>query len=407
MGTQPVLRLMDFDGNIAASTSATIVASVSIGGGYIEAGTSSQAVNGIVSFSGLTLVATPSVSQQLTFTATTASGSFAITTSTNLVVSHTTASYLVPQSPYLQGGRQGAVLPTQPKLFLYDRFGNKAIYDSATVVTATIGSGIGGAVSGSNTATAVNGEVQFSGLAATGSPGVNYTLNFAASGGFSLADTTSFTVFKTAEINLSYSPVVYSASKTVSAAILYTDSTEHSISFSVTTPIICSVNSSSGVVTVLGAGNCVVRASVADGTYYKSNTKDVTLVIAKSPQAALTITNNDYVDFGQALPLTAIGGSGTATTRFFATGDDCRIIGSTVFFQGNATEDLTSTCHCSPTQCQSPCCEFPRNRWQLVIHVPPQLVTSSYSPLVVRAPDLLATPSPISVPQIVLWWAAY
>jgi hypothetical protein len=343
MGTQPVLRLMDFDGNIAASTSATIVASVSIGGGYIEAGTSSQAVNGIVSFSGLTLVATPSVSQQLTFTATTASGSFAITTSTNLVVSHTTASYLVPQSPYLQGGRQGAVLPTQPKLFLYDRFGNKAIYDSATVVTATIGSGIGGAVSGSNTATAVNGEVQFSGLAATGSPGVNYTLNFAASGGFSLADTTSFTVFKTAEINLSYSPVVYSASKTVSAAIIYTDSTEHSVSFSVTTPSICSVNSSSGVVTVLGAGNCVVRASIADGTYYKSNTKDITLVIAKAPQATLTITNNDYVDFGQVLPLTAVGGSGTATTRFFASGD-CRTIGTSLAFQGNATEDLVPTC---------------------------------------------------------------
>jgi hypothetical protein len=120
MATQPVLRLMDFDGNIAASTSATIVASVSIGGGYIEAGTSSQAVNGIVTFSGLTLVATPSVSQQLTFTATTASGSFAITTTNNLVVSHTTASYMVPQSPYLQGGRQGAVLPTQPKLFLRD-----------------------------------------------------------------------------------------------------------------------------------------------------------------------------------------------------------------------------------------------------------------------------------------------
>jgi hypothetical protein len=172
---------------------------------------------------------------------------------------------------------------------------------------------------------------------------VNYTLNFAASDGFSLADTTSFNVFKTAEINLSYSPVVYSASKTVSAAILYTDSTEHSISFVVTTPSLCSVNSSSGVVTVISAGNCVVRASVADGTFYKSNTLDVTLVIAKSPQAPLTITNVDYVDFGQVLPLTAIGGSGTATTRFFATGD-CRTIGTSLAFQGNATEDLSPTC---------------------------------------------------------------
>ena len=136
MGTQPVLRLMDFDGNIAASTSATIVASVSTGGGYIESGTSSSAVNGIVSFSGLTMVATPSVSQTLTFTATTASGSFAFTTTTPLVVRHTDASYLVAQSPYVQGGRQGALLPTQPKLFLFDRYGNKAIYDNIDTLYA-------------------------------------------------------------------------------------------------------------------------------------------------------------------------------------------------------------------------------------------------------------------------------
>ncbi len=66
-------------------------------------------------------------------------------------------------------------------------------------------------------------------------------------------------------------------------------------------------------------------------------------MIAKSPQAPLVISNDDYVDFGQVLTLTAAGGSGTATTRFFATGD-CRTIGTSLALQGNATEDLTPTC---------------------------------------------------------------
>ena len=92
MNVQPVLRMLDFDGNIAASTSATVVASVTNGGGYIEAGTTSSAVEGIITFAGLTLVALPNDDQTLTFTATTASGSFSITTVTPLNVQHTAAS---------------------------------------------------------------------------------------------------------------------------------------------------------------------------------------------------------------------------------------------------------------------------------------------------------------------------
>jgi hypothetical protein len=340
--TQPVLRVLDFDGNLAVSTSVTITAGVASGGGYIESGTVSSAVTGgYVTFSSLVLVAPVGVNQQLSFTATTADGSFSVNTTTALSVRHTDIAYFEVQTPYVSGNyQQGAVLPVQPKLFGFDRYGNKAIFDNSTVVTAGIGSGSGGAVSGSSTATVTAGEVQFTGLAVTGLPGVSYKLNFSANlvtGAYSLLNPDAHTVFKTAAIQLSYPLTVFSLSATVSPTVALTDSTENAPVYTTTTAQFCSVNSSTGVITMLGAGSCVITATVANGTYYRSNTLDVTLPIAKATQDPIIITNADNVPFGQVLTLTSSGGSSTATTRFFATGE-CRILGDKLMTIGNATE---------------------------------------------------------------------
>jgi hypothetical protein len=342
MPTPAVLRVLDFDGNLAVSSSDTVTVTVT-GGGYIESGTTSQIVDGYVTFSNLVLVATPGVPQQLTFTATTAQGSFATSTTQSLTVTHTDASELrVNQSPN-QVGQQGAAFTTQPKIFLYDRYGNKAIYDNSTVVTATIASGNGGAVSGSSVVTAVAGEANFASLALTGSPGVAYTLQYSVGNSYHVVDSTVLRVFKTAAINVAYPSPNFSLSATVAPTVAYTDSTENPLVFTSTTTQFCTVNSSTGVATIVAAGTCVIRVSVADGTYYKQNVLDVNLVIQKAAQTPLVMTSPNFVDYGQVLTLTHSGGSSTATPQYFASGT-CRAFGNQLMMFGDATEDSTASC---------------------------------------------------------------
>ena len=342
MPTPAVLKVLDFDGNLAVSSSDAVTVTVT-GGGYIESGTTSQIVNGYVTFSNLILVAPPSVSQQLTFTATTGQGSFSINTPYNLQVRHTDASELrINRSPN-QVGQQGAAFTTQPKIYLYDRYGNKAIYDNSTVVTATIASGNGGAVSGSSSVTANAGEANFSSLALTGSPGVAYTMKYSVGSSYEVVDSTVLRVFKTAAINVSYPTVNFSLSATVSPTIATTDSTENPLVYTSTTTQYCTVNSSTGIATIVEAGTCVIRVSVADGTYYKQNVLDVNLVIQKAAQTPLVMTSPNFVDYGQVLTLTHSGGSSTATPEYFASGT-CRAFGNQLMMFGDATEDTTASC---------------------------------------------------------------
>ncbi|NBU22639.1 MAG: hypothetical protein EBS38_01835 [Actinobacteria bacterium] len=342
MTTPAALRALDFDGNLAVSSSDTVTVTVT-GGGYIESGTTSQIVNGYVTFSNLILVATPGVAQQLTFTANPGNQSFAISTLQNLIVRHTTTSELrVNQSPTVLG-QQGASFGTQPKIFLYDRYGNKAINDSSTVVAATIASGAGGAVTGSAIVTAINGEANFATLGITGSPGVAYTLNYAANQGFSVTDATALRVFKTAAINVAYPTVNFSLSATVAPTVATTDSTEKPLVFTSTTTQFCTVNSATGVATIVSAGTCVIRVSIDTGTYYLQNVLDVNLVINKALQTPLLMTNPNFVAYGQILTLTHSGGSSTEAPSYYATGT-CRAFGNQLMMTGDATEGSTASC---------------------------------------------------------------
>jgi hypothetical protein len=342
MPTPAVLRALDFDGNLAVSSSDPVTVTVT-GGGYIESGTTSSIVEGYVTFSNLILVAPPSVSQQLTFTATTGNQSFAISTQQNLVLRHTTASELrVNQSPTALG-QQGASFGSQPKIFLYDRYGNKAIYDNSTVVTATVASGAGGATTGSATVTAAAGEANFSTLGITGSPGVAYTLNYTANLGFSVTDNSALKVFKTSDIQVTYPTVNFSLSATVAPTVAFTDSTENPLVFISTTTNFCTVNSSTGIATIVSAGTCVINVSVADGTYYKQKAIDVNLVINRSLQTPLLMTNPNFADYGQILTLTHSGGSSIEPPTYYATGT-CRVFGNQLMFSGDATEGSSASC---------------------------------------------------------------
>lgn len=68
----------------------------------------------------------------------------------------------------------------QPKIYVYDEFGNHITTDNTTQVVVSIASGIGGTLNGVKTLTAVNGVITFAGLNLQGSGA--YTLSFASSG---------------------------------------------------------------------------------------------------------------------------------------------------------------------------------------------------------------------------------
>jgi hypothetical protein len=351
-----IVQLYDFDGNIALSTSATIAVSVTGGGGYIEAGTSSSVVtssgDAIANFGALKIVGIPGVPQFLTYTATDdASGqSFSVTSVVGITLAATDAAAMTISNAANQSIRQGELLATQPILQLLDRYGNNAVNDSSSVITASIGTGAGGAVSGSATATALNGIVTFTGLGVTGSPVVNYTLDFSAAAGYSVVGTGIIDLYKTADINVSYSSMVFSASPTVSPVVAVTDSNEHPLVFSSSTTQFCTVDSATGLATIVGAGTCVIGVSVDDGNDYKANSKTVNLVITKANQAAIFVSTSATassgsfeVEYGQSLPLGFIGGTTNLPVRYWVDGlgfnssnsnaiATCSRVGSTLLF---------------------------------------------------------------------------
>ena len=184
--TQPVIQVLDYYGNLVANDNSTqVTAAISSGvGGTLTGNQTVTAVNGVVTYSGLALTGTPGVNYKLTFT----SSPLVSVTSQNISVVAGNATQLrITLQPV--GGITGKNLATQPVVEVLDVFGNRVLVDNASVITASVATGANGSVSGSVTATAVNGVATFAGLKLTGTPGVDYTLSFGS--GVLASDTSS------------------------------------------------------------------------------------------------------------------------------------------------------------------------------------------------------------------------
>jgi hypothetical protein len=172
--SQPVLALKDADGNVCTTDNQSVTASMTSGLTGIQ---TVAAVNGIVTFSGLTytgavgtqqityaLAATPSVNSSETFTVVAgAANKLALTT---------------PAAGFVNR----AAFTTQPVVTVQDVSGNPVL-DSTAAVTVSIDSGT---LTGTATVNAVGGTATFSGLGKTGLVG-SKTLTFSSG---SLATTT-------------------------------------------------------------------------------------------------------------------------------------------------------------------------------------------------------------------------
>lgn len=121
-----------------------------------------------------------------------------------------------------------------------------------------------------------------------------------------------------------------------------------SISYSVVsnTTATCSVNSSTGVLTYTGSGNCVVRATAAATGALGSASRDVTFTVTKAAQANLSLPTTSG-SAGSSLTLTTTGGSGTGSVSYAVTGNGtasgCTVSGSTLTVSSTGTCKVTAT----------------------------------------------------------------
>ncbi len=174
---QPVAAVQDTYGNTVPSSSASITLAIGTnpGGGTLSGTATLSAVNGVATFSGLSI---DKSGTGYTLTATSAgltagtSAAFNITFAAATQVVFTTAP---------GGGTGGLAWAAQPVLTVQDAFGNTVTNSTASVVLA-IGTNPGpGTLGGTATRSAVGGVATFSGLSID-KVGTGYTLTAASTG---------------------------------------------------------------------------------------------------------------------------------------------------------------------------------------------------------------------------------
>ncbi|MFN7622526.1 MAG: Ig-like domain-containing protein, partial [Acidobacteriota bacterium] len=192
LSTQPVLTIRDSAGNTVTSWPNTVTVAVQSGaGGTVGGSTSTSFVNGVATFSGLTLAGSVGTSYVLSFTA---DGLTAARSSGMTVTGPGVATQLALTTAPVSGA-SGAAFATQPVLTVLDAAGN-TVTSWPNAVTASILSGTGGTLGGTTSVTPVNGVATFSGLSLAGTVGTSYVLRF-SSGPPAIAltvDTSSLTV---------------------------------------------------------------------------------------------------------------------------------------------------------------------------------------------------------------------
>jgi hypothetical protein len=125
------------------------------------------------------------------------------------------------------------------------------------------------------------------------------------------------------------------------------------VSYASTTASVCSVDASTGVITIVTAGTCSITATKAADTNYNVVTASTSVVIAKATQSTLTLTpDNSSVVFGdgQSANVTVSGGSGTGAVSYASNSTGiCSVNAST----GAVTILTAGTCSITVTKATS------------------------------------------------------
>jgi autotransporter-associated beta strand protein/surface protein len=183
LATQPVLELRDRAGNLVSADSTTeVTVTLAAGEGGTLGGTITvTAVDGVVTFTDLTLAGIVGVEHELAFDA----DGLPTLRSDGVEVTHGPAAQLGMDTQPV-GGRNRSPLSTQPVVEVQDAQGNRVLDDDVTEVEVTlVTSGalepderFDGTLGDVTTAVSVEGLVRFEGVTVTGALAVDYELRF-------------------------------------------------------------------------------------------------------------------------------------------------------------------------------------------------------------------------------------
>ena len=173
--TQPVVKIVDANGNAVAQAGVNVDASIFAGGGTLT-GTLTEATNasGVATFTNLAFNGNVGV-RSLQFS----SGSLIGATTSAISVTAGPATKLAISTPPSSSASSGVPLAVQPVVQVQDAGGNPSPTQGVTV-TATVATGTG-TLTNATATTNASGAATFSGLAITG-PAGSVTLQFAAAG---------------------------------------------------------------------------------------------------------------------------------------------------------------------------------------------------------------------------------
>jgi uncharacterized repeat protein (TIGR01451 family) len=172
---QPVVKIQDEFGNTVTDSTVTVAAALQTGGGTLSGTKSVAAVNGVVTYSGLSINLT-GTDKVLRFTAT--SLTLADTTPA-ISITFAAASKLAVTTQPSSSTAPGTAFAQQPVVTVQDQFAN-TVTDNTLSVTAALQTG-DGTLGGTAAIAAVSGVVTYSGLSID-SAGTNKVLRFTVAG---------------------------------------------------------------------------------------------------------------------------------------------------------------------------------------------------------------------------------
>jgi hypothetical protein len=183
LSPQPVVQILSSTNSLMSTSSAAVTAAIATGSGALSGTTTVNAVNGVATFTNLT------VSGGGPFTLRFTSSGFTSATSASFTLTQTPASLAVQTQP--DDANSGISFGAQPVVNILD--GNGALVTMSTLpITATITTGTG-TLAGTTTVNAVGGVATFTNLQITG-PG-NFVLTFSTtSSALQPVASTAFTV---------------------------------------------------------------------------------------------------------------------------------------------------------------------------------------------------------------------
>ncbi len=140
-----------------------------------------------------------------------------------------------------------------------------------------------------------------------------------------------------ASLSFSYGVSAISYSPNASYSPLVTTVSDGALTYTTSTPLVCSVNSSTGLISGFNVGTCVIGLNQAEGTNHQASSASTQVRIDRANQPSLVIAaSSTSATFGSTVTLSTSGGAGGGGISYnVVSPSTCQISGNVVTL-GNA-----------------------------------------------------------------------